>query len=144
LTYQWYSNTINDFCGAIAIPNATSPTYTPPTGTPDTIYYFLIVKGACSNYLRSTMATVVVNPNPTATITGNTPLCAGSSITLTANPAGQSYLWSPGGQTTQTINVTSSGTYAVTVTNSNNCSTLSNTTNVTNATSPSLIFLSPP
>jgi len=144
LTYQWYSNTTNDFCGATAIPSATSASYTPPTSSVTTMYYFLIVKGACSNYLRSTMATVVVNPNPTPTISGNVPLCIGGNITLTANPAGQNYLWSPGGQTTQAITVTSSGNYSVTVTDSNNCSAQSNATNVINATSPSVIFLSPP
>ena len=144
LTYQWYSNTIDNFCGATAIPNATDDSYTPPVSSLGTMYYFLIVKGACSNYLRSKIATVVVNSNPTATITGNTPLCAGSSITLTANPAGQSYLWSPGGQTTQTISVTSAGNYSVTVTDSNNCSAQSSATTVSNATSPSVIFLSPP
>jgi hypothetical protein len=143
LTYQWYSNTINNFCGATAIPNATSPTYTPPTGTPDTIYYFLIVKGACSNYLRSTMARVIVHPNPTPNITGNAPLCSGSNINLTANPAELSYSWTPNGQTTQSISVNATGTYGVTVTDANGC-TGSISTTVSGATLPSIISISPP
>ncbi|MBC8034759.1 MAG: T9SS type A sorting domain-containing protein, partial [Chitinophagaceae bacterium] len=45
-------------------------------------------------------------------------------------PAGFSYLWS-NGATTQSINVTSSGNYSVTVTNANNCSAASAVTSVT-------------
>ena len=39
----------------------------------------------------------------------------GSGYTLTANPAGQTYLWSPGGATTQSINILSPGIYTVIV-----------------------------
>jgi hypothetical protein len=121
LTYQWYSNSNNDFCGASEIPGATSNSYTPPISSQGTTYYFLLVKGVCSNYLRSTMATVVVNPNPTPTISGNIPLCVGSNLTLSTIPYGQNYIWSPFGQTTQAITVNSTGTYGVTVTDSNGC-----------------------
>lgn len=53
----------------------------------------------------------------TASITpsGATTFCQGGSVTLTAN-SGTGYLWSSGA-TTQTVNVTASGTYTVTVTN---------------------------
>jgi hypothetical protein len=63
---------------------------------------------------------------PTSTITPNGPLTfnQGGSVTLTAS-SGSSYLWSPGNQTTQSIVVTTSGTYTVKVTNSNGCSAIS-------------------
>jgi hypothetical protein len=46
-----------------------------------------------------------------------------SCATLTATPSGASYLWSPGGATTQSITVcpTSTTTYTVTVTDANGC-----------------------
>ncbi|MDH4472517.1 MAG: PKD domain-containing protein [Fluviicola sp.] len=47
--------------------------------------------------------------------------CAGSTVTLNAQNAGDSYLWNTT-ETTQTIDVTSSGNYSVTVTNAQNCS----------------------
>ena len=58
------------------------------------------------------------------TITQSNPptFCQGGAIILTANAsAGVTYLWSPGGATTQSINVNSSATYSVTVTESNGC-----------------------
>jgi len=63
--------------------------------------------------------TVVVNPLPTPTITGDTVICAGETGTLDAGNY-SSYLWNTGA-TTQTIDVTTAGTYSVTVTNSNSC-----------------------
>ena len=65
-------------------------------------------------------ASVVVSQNPTPSITGNTTICAGTSTTLDAGSGYQSYLWSNNSQT-QTINVTTAGTYSVTVTNSSGC-----------------------
>lgn len=55
-----------------------------------------------------------------ASITANDTnvFCAGDSVRLTAN-AGDSYLWSPGGEITQSILVQHSGTYSVIV--ENNC-----------------------
>ena len=56
-----------------------------------------------------------------ATITpaGSTTFCSGDSVSLnvTAGNNNNTYLWSPGGATTQSINATASATYTVTVTN---------------------------
>jgi Tol biopolymer transport system component len=69
--------------------------------------------------------TVTVNPTPSATITpsGPTTFCAGGSVTLTANSA-TSYSWS-NGASSQSMAVTSSGTYAVTVFDANGCAATS-------------------
>jgi len=51
-----------------------------------------------------------------ADVSGNTTFCAGSTETLTANPAGFNYTWSTA-ETTSSINITTGGNYAVTVDN---------------------------
>ena len=73
----------------------------------------------------------VIWTTPTATITpsGSLSLCPGGNVTLTANQ-GQSYLWS-NGATSQSITVSSAGTYTVTVNNGPNCSATSTPVNVT-------------
>lgn len=67
--------------------------------------------------------TVYPLPNiPLITANGPTTFCAGNSVVLNA-PNGFSYLWS-NGATTQSINVSSSGSHSVVVTNANNCVSL--------------------
>lgn len=89
--------------------------------------------GGCTS--SSTPTTVTVNTAPATTITpsGPTTFCSGGSVNLSAS-AGTSYSWS-GGSTSQTINVTSSGNYTVTVTYANGC-TSSATQNVNVNTAP--------
>jgi hypothetical protein len=79
-----------------------------------------------SNGVPAGPITVTVNPLPTATISpsGSTTICSGSSVQLTSS-SGQAYLWTPGGQTTQSINVSTAGSYTVRVTNSYGCSATS-------------------
>ena len=76
----------------------------------------------------STATQVSVLSAPTATITASGPLsfCNGGSVTLSA-PSGGTYLWSTGA-TSQSITASTSGSYTVTVTNSNGCSAISNST----------------
>ncbi|MDT8411443.1 MAG: S8 family serine peptidase [Vicingaceae bacterium] len=83
--------------------------------TPGTYTTYLeIIGGGCSRY-RIDSVTITVNPAPTISITSTADtICAGSSVTLTAT-GGTSYLWTPGGQTTNAITVspTSTTTYNV-------------------------------
>lgn len=68
LTYQWYSNTANSTTTPepTAIPSATGSTYTPPTTSTGTVYYFCEVSsGICST--TSNIAAVTVN-TPTITV----------------------------------------------------------------------------
>jgi hypothetical protein len=83
---------------------------------------------------------ITVNALPTSTITplSNTTFCSGGSVTLQA-PAGYSYLWNTGGNV-QNLTVNQSGSYTVTVTDANNCSSVSTAMNVTVNTLPSSII----
>ncbi len=66
-----------------------------------------------------------ISPQPTVAI------CAGSSTTLSAiTDNGTSFLWSPGGATTQTATFSTAGGKTVTITNSFGCSTTSAATTV--------------
>ena len=68
---------------------------------------------------RSSAATIHVTSAPfttTQTITGNAAVCQGAHDTLTATPAGYTYLWS-NNATTASISVSAAGTYTVTITN---------------------------
>lgn len=59
-------------------------------------------------------------PQPTVNLGPNRNLCVGASTTLNAGPGFVSYQWFPSGST-QSITVSSPGTYMVTVTDANGC-----------------------
>ena len=61
LTYQWYSNSTNTTSGAIAINTATSASYTAPTNTIGTNYYYCIVTNTDSNASGNTTSTATTN-----------------------------------------------------------------------------------
>jgi len=103
-------------------------TWTPGSATTDAITVSSTgsysVTQTDANSCSSTSAAINVNvssaPLPTIAVTGSTSLCAGQSVTLTAGTS-DTYLWSPGGQTTQAIVVTAAGSYNVTTTNADAC-----------------------
>lgn len=75
-----------------------------------------------------------IAPPPAVTITATaTNICAGSSVTLDAGNIGSTFLWSTN-EITQTINVTTAGTYSVSVTNV--CGTQTDDIIITLATPP--------
>lgn len=66
--------------------------------------------------------TVLPTPDPTISILGSTDICAYETVQLSAtSPVGGTYLWNTGSSST-TININSSGTYWVNVSNINGCS----------------------
>lgn len=82
-------------------------------------------QNGCGSGNASTLA-VTVNPMPAApVITANGPIefCEGGSVELTASSGYASYLWS-NGETTQSIVVTTFGTYSVTATDATGCASL--------------------
>jgi hypothetical protein len=84
----------------------------------------------CSN--TSGAAQVSFNPIPAMSISSSGPLtiCPNSSVTLTAAPGFANYVWS-NGATTQSIIVTSSGSYSATGYTSSGCQATSAATAVT-------------
>jgi len=104
--------------------STTAPT--PSTATAGSFTYYVSQKNAGGDESPRVAITVVVNAAPaTPTISANGPLtfCEGTGVTLSA-PTEASYSWSTGANT-QSIIVTTSGNYTVTVTNANNCSATS-------------------
>lgn len=85
-----------------------------------------VTNGSCPN---SSIQTLTINAAPTVAISGTLSYCAGSNTTLTATAGLSSYLWSSG-ETTQSITATA-GSYTVTGTDSNGCSTTSSSVSVT-------------
>ncbi|MBK7856775.1 MAG: PKD domain-containing protein [Bacteroidetes bacterium] len=106
-----------------------------PTGdTSSTIYvtpiaatnYYVTVIDA--NGCASTDSVgVTVNAAPVVNL-GNPFICAGSFTVLDAGNAGSQYQWSPNGDTTQTIQVSTAGTFSVLVTNAAGCVTYAQST----------------
>lgn len=68
----------------------------------------------------SSSAVASYNPLPIVNLGADQSTCIGATVTLNAQNPGASYVWSTGA-TTQTINVTTNGTYSVDVTDANGC-----------------------
>jgi large repetitive protein len=83
----------------------------------------------CSGTSASITITVDTLPAAVITASGDTVFCAGSSVNLNVGDA-TLYQWSDNA-TSQSIDVTQSGAYSVTLTNGNNCSASSNVITVT-------------
>ncbi len=126
-TYQWLVNGGN-------IGGATSTSY---AATASGVYAVRVTStNGCST--TSSNDTVVVNPSPGASITasGSTSFCSGDSVVLYGNTgSGLSYHWS-NNATTSFIKVFTQGSYALTVTNSSNCSATAAAVSVTVSAAP--------
>ena len=58
LTYQWYSNTTNSTSGGSLLPGETDRTFTPPTDTLGTMYYYCVVTNTLPDSSASTTSNV--------------------------------------------------------------------------------------
>lgn len=115
-------------------PSAVSYSWTPTTGlsnpsianpiaSPSSTTTYVVavtnVNGCVDN--DTVIVTVVPLPAPSITPSGPTSFCSGGSVTLTA-AAATSYLWSTSAtDTLQSITVSTSGTYSVTIVNGTGC-----------------------
>ena len=94
LTYQWFSNTVNNNTSGTAEGGATSSSFTPPTVTAGTTYYYVEVTGTCGT-IASNTAQVIVN----------------ASTDITTDPTGAIYCQNG---TATALSVTATGTGTLT------------------------------
>jgi len=107
LSYQWYSNSADSNSGGTLIPDATNSTFSPPTMSIGTTYYYVVVTntdnamtGSKTADTTSQAAQVTVNAQPTYTIA---PI---DNVTFNNLVAG----YAAGSQQTRTITITRTGT----------------------------------
>jgi gliding motility-associated-like protein len=125
--------------GAVATLNAGNPGSSFLWNTGETTQSIQINNGGnytvtvTNSYGCTTIASCNITPGNNLTINlGNVSFCQGDSVVLDAGYPGNTYSWSPGGQTTQTITVNAAGTYGVVVTDQTGCSGSINVTAVVN------------
>jgi gliding motility-associated-like protein len=106
----------------VAVINNGQITYTPYSSTGCGIKDTLIYRIKDVNCSYDTALVIINNINTSLLVSlGNdTSVCQGNTLTLNAGNPGYSYLWNTL-QTSQSINVTSSGTYSVIVSNGSGC-----------------------
>lgn len=120
--YRWYSGS-----PLTLIPGEEDDTFVTPSLLANTTYHVSIVDTFCESIPAAISAIISSPPLPpviTSTISpvGNAlTICSSASLILSAPNGFSSYLWSDGA-TSQQISVTASGTYSVTVTNADGCS----------------------
>jgi large repetitive protein len=98
VTYQWYSNTLNSNTGGSSIGSATSSTYSAPTSTVGTTYYYVVVSSDCGNSVTSDAVSVVVNALTAITTQPVSPstLCQGATspdLSVSSDGATLTYQW---------------------------------------------------
>ncbi len=116
----------------VTIPNLGSGSYT---------ITLVLASGCSSNTLAQTLSGPAAPATPMITPGGPTTFCAGGSVTLTSSAA-TSYLWSTG-ETTQSISVSTGGSYTVTVGNGSGCVATSSATTVTVNPAPAVPVITP-
>jgi hypothetical protein len=126
----------------INISGANGLDYDPGMVTETTQYRRAVSYDPCP-WTHSNIVTMTVHDTFTASATNDGPLtCNQPSVDATALPAGLLYSWT-GGATTQVASFSSSGTYTVTVTDNNGCTTTASTIITEDLTTPLAEFIVP-
>ncbi|MFH6993373.1 fibronectin type III domain-containing protein [Flavobacterium sp. FlaQc-48] len=144
ITYEVQISTNNTF-PATAVTQTytgiTATTYTFTGLTPGTVYYYrVLARNGCGPSVYgvpspTSTSTIAIPAVPTISASGPLNICQTSSVTLTSSSASNN-VWSTG-ETTQSIVVTSAGSYTVKVVNAGGCeSAFSVATNVTISSLP--------
>lgn len=117
--YRWYENET----GGSPITAQTSSTFTTPTLNTSTTYYVSLLNGLCESTRVPVVATINSIPaQPLIQFTGSSDFCDGETLTLNA-PLAAAYLWSTGA-TTQSIDVSTAGSFTVSITDANGCTSV--------------------
>ncbi len=101
------------------ITNPATGAFNPALAGAGNIQIIYTISGLCSD---ADTTHILVNPLPVVNLGHDTTFCQGASLLLNAGNPGSTYLWTPGGSSSQTLSVTSSGQYIVQVTNAATCS----------------------
>ncbi len=121
-TIQWQKS-VDNGTNWSDISGATSATLTSAALTVATSFR-AVVSQVTYPSVNATKVDIVVNSLPTATITGNTSFCEGTSVQLTSSQ-GSSYEWKNGANVlsgqTAIYTATAAGSYTVKVTDGNGC-----------------------
>lgn len=134
-TYSWTGP--NSFTSALEDPTITGAT-TAATGT----YSLTVTVGGCTS-AQSTVSVIVAAPPSAPTLSSNTPVCSGNTLTLFANTvAGGTYAWTGPNSfssaledpTIAGVTVAATGTYSLTITVGGCTSPQSTTSVVVNPT----------
>lgn len=113
-TFNW------NFGGGTVVSGSGMGPYTVSWATPGTKSITLSVVSVAGCGITQTTNSVIVTPGASLSLNPDTTICTGSSAILTATPTvtGGTYLWTPGGATTNSITVSpvSDSTFTVTYT----------------------------
>ena len=120
-TYQWYKNSTNNYTGSTQIANETNATFTPPTSTTGTNYYFCEITNSWGCSTRTAIsgainvyAAPVITAQPTGATYCQNLSATALSVTATAGGLGTpTYQWY-----SNTTNSNSGGTSISGATNS--------------------------
>ncbi len=110
--YRWYAD------ASTSTILFTGPSFTTPSISVSTNYFVSVFDPItlCESARTSVTAGVISISPPILNVTGTVTICQGNSITLIAPAGFSTYLWSTG-ETTQTISVSTTGSYTATVGN---------------------------
>ncbi|GIV33300.1 MAG: hypothetical protein KatS3mg031_0835 [Chitinophagales bacterium] len=115
-SYQWHRNNL-------PIAGATSNMYAASAAGN---YFTVNTLNGCSD--TSGIITITVTPLPQTSVSNDTTICSGDTVTLSAS-GGISYQWNTGfAGAVYTVSTTSTRTYSVTITDGNGCSVLRSVT----------------
>ena len=136
LSYQWMNGNVSLVNGGnISGVNTAILSINPANITDTSSFYHVFITGVCSPNSSSVNVFLHINSLPIVTANSNpstTPICEGSSITLTGGGNATSYVWTGGVSNGISFVPSSTNTYTVTGTNATNCSnTATITINVT-------------
>jgi hypothetical protein len=88
--------------------------------------YYVTVTGTNSCKGSDTI-TITPGVAPVNNLPATTNLCSGDTATLNAGNTGSTFVWTPGGSTSQNIQTTAAGNYSVAIKSINGCKLTSNT-----------------
>ena len=88
------------------------------------IYHVWLAKDETAACGKNIETIEIINTDPVVALGNDTTICEGTTLVLDAENVGSTYVWSNNPATTQTIDVTATGSYAAYVTAANGCTAI--------------------